>query len=111
MGIAQFDLNVPVLKNTNALLAFTNIENSDVSDPQCIRCGRCASVCPIRLQPIMLNLYASHDMFNLLQKNGIKDCIECGSCAYICPGRLPLVQTFRTAKQKLVNFEKKEAEK
>ena len=31
----------------------------------------------------------------------IMDCIECGCCSYTCPGKLHLVQSFRTAKQKV----------
>ena len=31
----------------------------------------------------------------------VMDCIECGCCSYTCPGKLHLVQSFRTAKQKV----------
>ncbi|MGI5971235.1 MAG: electron transport complex subunit RsxC [Oscillospiraceae bacterium] len=109
MGVAQFDLGVPVIKSTNALLAFGEKESRVYQDPTCIRCGKCVGVCPIRLMPVKLNLYASKNMYSELEACGINDCIECGSCAYICPGRLPLVHTFRMAKQKLADHKKAEA--
>ena len=101
MGNAQHNADVPVGKCTNAILAFAREEERLSPHPTCIRCGRCAEVCPMRLQPVFLYQYAQRDMLPELEAGHVMDCIECGACAYICPGRLHLVHAFRTAKQKI----------
>ena len=101
MGIAQFDLSVPVIKGTNAITCFTQKDRVVVDNPHCIRCGRCVSVCPMHLMPLYLYQAERKDNIDELNKRNIGDCIECGSCAYICPARIPLVQSFKNAKAKV----------
>jgi electron transport complex protein RnfC len=96
-------MDAPVGKGTNALLAFCDKEEKTVEHPVCIRCGKCVSVCPMHLEPLLMNLYASKDRLAELEELNLFDCIECGSCSYICPGRVHLVHNFRTAKQKINN--------
>lgn len=101
MGIAQYDLSVPVMKGTNAITVFSEEDNNHDSEPHCIRCGRCMEACPMHLMP--LQIYKAERANNLaaLQELHVTDCIECGCCSYSCPGKLFLVQSFKTAKQKL----------
>ena len=99
MGNAIFDLDVPVLKATGAITV--PAEPPAAKKPTCIRCGRCVGVCPMHLSPLYLYLYERAGDLDMLNKLNVRDCMECGSCAYICPGRLPLVQSVRSAKQKL----------
>ncbi len=101
MGNAQYRADVPVGKCTNAILAFAGDEERTAANPTCIRCGKCASVCPMRLQPLFLYLYQRKGMVAELESANVLDCIECGACAYICPGRLHLVQAMRTGKQQV----------
>ena len=101
MGVAQFDLNAPVVKGTNALLAFSRSEVEAERDQTCIRCGKCVQVCPVSLAPAYLYMYERKDRPDMLEKYHLNDCIECGCCSYICPGRLHLVHSIRTGKQKL----------
>ena len=103
MGHAQFDMTAPIGKGTNAILAFADKEERTVEHPACIRCGKCISVCPMRLQPVFLYQYEAAGMLPELEAAHVMDCIECGACTYICPGRLHLVQAFRAGKQKLNN--------
>ena len=49
MGIAVPDLTVPVLKNTNAVLAFDAKEGAAFETTACIKCGRCIAHCPMHL--------------------------------------------------------------
>ena len=51
MGIAVPDLDQPVLKNTNAVLAMTEADAVLPEPTACIRCGRCIRHCPLRLMP------------------------------------------------------------
>lgn len=86
MGAAQSDLSVPVIKGTNSVLCLSNSENGETENPECIRCGKCISVCPMHLQPLYLFRYASEQAVDALEQSCIFDCIECGCCSYICPG-------------------------
>jgi len=99
MGLAQEDLTAPVIKGTNAVLCLSNAQNGETGDHTCIRCGKCLSVCPTRLQPLYMYAYAKKNDLEGLKRFRVTDCIECGSCAYECPGKLPLVEQFRLGKK------------
>ena len=99
MGIAQSDLSVPVIKATNSILCLLKDENGAAENPVCLRCGKCVSVCPMRLQPLYMYRFTNANRVDELQRLNILDCIECGSCAFTCPGKLPLVERFRKGKQ------------
>ena len=49
MGIAVPDLEQPILKNTNAILAFGEAEATPPEPTACIKCGKCEQVCPQHL--------------------------------------------------------------
>lgn len=103
MGHSQYDMEAPIGKGTNAILAFCEKEERTVEHPACIRCGKCISVCPMRLQPVFMYQYEAAGKLEELEAANVLDCIECGACTYICPGRLYLVQAFRAGKQKINN--------
>ena len=98
MGVAQFSLDIPVFKGTNAFLCFSGEEDKRVEDPKCIRCGKCIAACPMHLLPMYMNVYGKLGDLDECVKVGMMDCIECGSCAYVCPARIPLVAQFRLSK-------------
>ncbi|MEG2396433.1 MAG: electron transport complex subunit RsxC [Oscillospiraceae bacterium] len=98
MGFAIVDTHRPILKNNNAILAFTQKDLSLKKETDCIRCGRCARACPLSLMPTLINRYAQAKDVYHLEKAGITVCMECGSCAYACPAGKPLVQYMRNAK-------------
>ena len=102
MGTALRDDHVPVMKQTNAVLALSAAETAPHPQTNCIRCGRCVSACPMRLMPTALErASAARDVPELLRLN-VKTCMECGSCAFECPAGRPLVQAIRLGKT-LVN--------
>ncbi|MBQ4616903.1 MAG: electron transport complex subunit RsxC [Clostridia bacterium] len=106
MGIALRDDELPILKQNNAILAFAE-EELLPAPSACIRCGRCASVCPMSLTPpVLATAYAKEDAKEL-EKRGIMVCMECGSCAYVCPANRPIVQTMRLAKDLVRKAQKK----
>ena len=104
MGLAQYSVDVPVGKGTGCMLAFAGKEEQYVEHPQCIRCGKCVGVCPIRLEPVFMYKYLMKGNWEAFrdQLHGM-DCIECGACTYTCPARLPLTHAFRMGKQQVNN--------
>ena len=99
MGVAQSDLNVPVIKATNSVLCLLKDVNGAAENPVCLRCGKCVAVCPMRLQPLYMYRFQKAGRTEELKRLNILDCMECGSCSFTCPGKLPLVETFRKGKQ------------
>lgn len=112
MGIAAADLEAPVLKQTNAILALTEKESAPQKATNCIRCGRCTNTCPFGLAPVsMVTAYEKGDM-EALSRLKANLCMECGCCSFVCPAHRPLVQQNKLAKAALRKWmtEKKEKE-
>jgi len=107
MGVAQGDLNAPLVKATNCVLCLMKDKNGAAENPVCLRCGKCVGVCPMKLQPLYMYRFEKAGNLKELTRLNVTDCIECGSCAYTCPGKLPLVEHFRKAKQMLREANKK----
>lgn len=101
MGVAQFSLDTPVLKQNNALLALTEEETAETPESVCIHCGKCVSACPMSLLPLYINSCVNLGNFEELGKYHVNDCIECGCCSYVCPASRHLVQSIRYAKAEL----------
>ena len=99
MGVAQSDLAVPVIKATNSILCLLKDRNGAAENPVCLRCGKCVSVCPMRLHPTYMYRFTKAGRVDQLQRLHILDCMECGSCAFTCPGKLRMVEQFRKGKQ------------
>jgi electron transport complex protein RnfC len=72
--------------------------SSEVEQP-CIRCGDCATVCPVQLHPQRLLLQLRDGRLCEAENEGALDCTECGRCDVVCPSRIPLLQRYREAKQ------------
>ena len=107
MGVAQSDMDVPVIKATNSVLCLLKDQNGAAENPVCLRCGKCVGVCPMRLQPLYLYRYVNAGRLDQLERLNLLDCMECGSCAFTCPGKLPLVERFRAGKKLLREAAKK----
>jgi electron transport complex protein RnfC len=99
MGVAVPSTAIPIQKNTSGIVLMTAAETARFGEDVCIRCGRCAANCPMRLSPVLMNIALETGEMAEAQKAGLLDCIECGCCSYICPGRIKLVQRFRVGKQ------------
>jgi len=98
MGLAVVNTDIPVLKQNNAILAFAANTYRFKKERDCIRCGRCAYVCPMSLVPTkIMNLAKAKDL-DKLENSGANVCMECGSCSYACPSGIPLIQYLRLAK-------------
>lgn len=103
MGLAQSTTQVPVIKGTSAILAFSEAAALFGESHTCLKCGKCVKACPMGLSPVYLNLYAKKGDWDSCEKYGVLDCIECGACSYLCPGRQHPVQNLRVAKQMVMD--------
>ncbi|NMA66201.1 MAG: electron transport complex subunit RsxC [Clostridiaceae bacterium] len=101
MGVALYSPDIPVIKNTNALLAFSDDMAKFAEETSCIRCGRCVEVCPMNLMPFELDRLVRARLFEEAQQNYILDCMECGSCVYNCPAKRLITQSIRVGKNAL----------
>jgi electron transport complex protein RnfC len=104
MGIALPNQDVQVLKTTNGLLAFSGKDAETPVASACIRCGRCVSVCPMRLMPPNIENAVDLNKPELLKKYKVDMCAECGCCAYSCPAKRPLVQVITLSKKMLRSY-------
>jgi electron transport complex protein RnfC len=107
MGLAQWSLDVPVIKGTSGILAWAVIEPAP--EYPCIRCGRCIEHCPMVLTPTQLAKYIRFNKLEEAEKWGILDCVECGSCQYICPSNILLVHWIRLGKNKILSLRQKKS--
>ena len=101
MGMPIASLDVPILKGTSGILAFTESHSRNPREYPCIRCGRCLEACPYFLNPSRLARLSKARLFDEMENYQVMDCVECGSCTYACPSRIPIVQLIRTAKSHL----------
>lgn len=111
MGLAQYTLDVPVVKGTSGILLLTSEEVQTSKEQNCIRCAKCVEVCPINLMPLMLSAYSKNQDYESCERLNVLDCIECGSCSYICPARKPLMQNIRIAKREAISRRKKQTKR
>ena len=98
MGRAIFSDEMPIVKNNNAILAFSKAQSLVKEETACINCGRRHQACPFGLIPTALaDAYAKRDA-QALSDLKVMQCMECGSCSYICPARRPLGFTNKLGK-------------
>jgi len=98
MGKALVTTDAPVTKGTSGVLIISKEEATRKPVLNCIRCARCASNCPMGLEPHLLAVLSDKKRFDDCEKECIMDCIECGSCLYICPSGRPLLDHIRNGK-------------
>lgn len=99
MGSPVVSADSVLEKRNNAILVMKDPK----PQPQtaCIRCGRCASACPMTLYPAMVETALTLGNYEKLKSLNINYCMECGCCSYVCPAKRPLTQVMRTAKAEI----------
>lgn len=99
MGSPVVSADSVLEKRNNAILVMKDPK----PQPQtaCIRCGRCASACPMTLYPAMVETALTLGNYEKLNSLNINYCMECGCCSYVCPAKRPLTQVMRTAKAEI----------
>lgn len=108
MGFAVPTINYPVLKNNNAILAFSAAKAAEAEKPEtpCIRCARCVNACPFSLMPAAIEKAYKAGNVDALKALKVNLCMECGCCAYVCPAKRNLVSVNRLAKKMIVERSK-----
>lgn len=108
MGFAVPTINYPVLKNNNAILAFSAAKAAEAEKPEtpCIRCARCVNACPFSLMPAAIEKAYKAGNVDALKALKVNLCMECGCCAYVCPAKRNLVAVNRLAKKMIVERSK-----
>lgn len=111
MGQAIFTLDLPVSKNSSALISFKKDPIKNLKITNCINCGRCVSACPINLIPTRMLKAAKADNYEEYIKLYGTECINCGSCSYVCPAKQPLTAYFTYMKSAVRDYQKSLKEK
>ena len=95
MGTKVEDLVVS--PNLNCVLALEN--NLNMATP-CIECGKCVSVCPVKLSPVLImkTKYKKEKDIEKIKSLHPEKCIGCGLCSYICPAKLFVRERVKEAK-------------
>jgi len=107
MGAAIPNQDIPIVKITNAVLAFS-AKDADPPDPTpCIKCGRCLIKCPMSLMPPYIESAFELKHPELLKKFKVNMCAECACCAFVCPAKRPLVQVMTLSKDMLWHYEQR----
>jgi len=101
MGTAVPHLDLPVVKVTNAVLAFPEKDAAPPPPSACIKCARCIAKCPMRLMPSFIEDAFEMKNLDLLRKYKVNMCAECACCAYVCPAGRPLAQVMSLSKNML----------
>lgn len=95
MGFVLNDLNVPIMKGSNGIIA---IDTDETVAQECIKCGRCVDVCPMELSPLYFAKFADNEDWQGCKDMNVMDCIECRCCEYICSSKIPLVTKIKAGK-------------
>ena len=95
MGFELKDLDVPMMKGSNGIIA---VEPDETVEQPCIKCGRCVDVCPMELSPLYFSKYADEENWQGMKDMNVMDCVECRCCQYICSSKIPLVAKIKAGK-------------
>jgi electron transport complex protein RnfC len=96
MGFELSDLNVPLMKGSNGLIALDSEQAEPVA---CIKCGRCVDVCPMELSPLYFAKFADEENWQGMKDKDVMDCVECRCCQFICSSKIPIVSKIKAGKK------------
>lgn len=107
MGKAVISTDIPIVKGSSAILCMQEDEVAACEPSNCIRCGRCVSVCPGRVNPSKLAKLAELGKIDEFVEQDGMECCECGCCSYICPAKRHLTQTIAATRKSILASRKK----
>lgn len=106
MGNAIKSEDLVITSNLNCILVLNNQIELPV---ECLRCGKCIEVCPMKLCPVLIKDNVNN--LESLKKLQANQCIECGLCTYICPSKIQIREYVKQAKNNLKGSETNECNK
>lgn len=93
----KVDINSLVVSpNLNGIVALEKCVNKV---EECNHCGKCVSVCPKKLSPVLIK--DNIDNEKMLKELKAYRCIECGLCSYICPSKINVTSFTSAAMMKM----------
>ncbi len=101
MGMPIASLDVPILKGSSGIIAFTADKTAKPKEYPCIHCGRCAEACPHFLNPSRLARLAKVSRYEEMAQFHAMECVECGACTFSCPSGIPIVQLIKVGKTEI----------
>ncbi len=103
MGFVMNDLEAPIMKGSNGIIA---VETDHSTAVACIKCGRCVDVCPMELKPLYFAKLADEENWQGMLDRNVMDCFECRSCEYICSSKIPIVSKIKAGKNAIRGMKK-----
>jgi len=94
MGSSIADDDFVIASNLNCVLVMKKLNKE--KSLECFRCGKCVSICPSKLSPVLIKDSLSK-VESLTGLNADK-CIECGLCSYVCPSKINIRECVKEAK-------------
>lgn len=106
MGKAVNSLDIPITKGISGIVLLDESEARRREPMNCTRCAQCVAICPLGLQPYLLEKLAYRENFEACEAEAVMDCCECGSCSYICPSARPILDYIRHGKANVMRIMK-----
>lgn len=95
MGNSIEDDDFVITANLNCVLAIKEPKEESVLN--CLRCGKCVSICPSNLSPVLIK--DNLKRVDTLKELNANKCVECGLCSYICPSKINIRGCVKEAKR------------
>lgn len=97
-GLCVPDDTMPVCKANNGIVVLSEKQSHSCEEDPCIRCGKCADACPMRLKPYELRRLIGLGRLDDAVALHLHDCTLCGCCSYVCPSKRWLSASIKEAK-------------
>ena len=99
-GGAMMGTSIPsdeliITSDTNCILL---LEDKSYETLPCIKCGKCAEVCPVNLIPSLIM-----DNPKKAKELQINKCMNCGLCSYVCPSKIEVREILKKIKEDIKN--------
>ena len=79
------------------------LKSDTVISLNCIGCGKCADICPVKLTPTLIKKAYEKNKLSTLEILNTTKCVRCGLCSYICPSRVDVSESVGLAKDLLLH--------